>query len=124
MAKKEEFKEFVKNNPQLLKYVKNNEMTWQKFYEMYDLYGEDEQIWSDYQKIEPKVETVKKENKITGMADVLTWLKMIDLDSLQEGVSSLQRVLGVFQDLSGNKTTTNNDKGEYKPRPLYRHFED
>ncbi len=124
MAKKEEFKEFVKNNPQLLKYVKNNEMTWQKFYEMYDLYGEDEQIWSDYQKTEPKVETVKKENKITGMADVLTWLKMIDLDSLQEGVSSLQRVLGVFQDLSGNKTTTNNDKGEYKPRPLYRHFED
>ena len=124
MAKKEEFKEFVKNNPQLLKYVKNNEMTWQKFYEMYDLYGEGEQIWSDYQKTEPKVETVKKENKITGMADVLTWLKMIDLDSLQEGVSSLQRVLGVFQDLSGNKTTTNNDKGEYKPRPLYRHFED
>ena len=124
MAKKEEFKEFVKNNPQLLKYVKNNEMTWQKFYEMYDLDGEDEQIWSDYQKTEPKVETVKKENKITGMADVLTWLKMIDLDSLQEGVSSLQRVLGVFQDLSGNKTTTNNDKGEYKPRPLYRHFED
>ena len=124
MDKKEAFKNFARLHPELVSYIKSGEMSWQKFYEMYDLYGEDEQIWSDYQKTEPKVETVKKENKITGMADVLTWLKMIDLDSLQEGVSSLQRVLGVFQDLSGNKTTTNNDKGEYKPRPLYRHFED
>lgn len=120
MAKKEEFKEFVKNNPHLLKYVKTNEMSWQKFYEMYDLYGEDEKIWSEYKNNQTKIE---EEAKIAGMSDMLAWLKMIDLDSLQEGVSSLQRVLGVFQDLSGNKTATNT-KEEYKPRPLYRHFED
>lgn len=123
MSKKELFKEFVKNNPHLLKYVKNNEMSWQKFYEMYDLYGEDDKVWSEYSKTEVRQETNQKETK-AGVADVLTWLKMIDLDSLQDGVGSLQRVLGVFQDLSGSKSSTDSTKEEYKPRPLYRHFED
>ena len=45
---KESFKEFVKKNPRLIKYVKNNEMTWQKFYEIYDIYGEDKNAWSEY----------------------------------------------------------------------------
>ena len=40
--KKDDFKLLVKKNPELIKFVKNNEMTWQKFYEMYDLYGEEE----------------------------------------------------------------------------------
>ncbi len=116
MTKKEEFKEFVKDNPHLIKFVKNNEMTWQKFYEMFDLYGSENEIWNDY-----KEKNIKTETKVSGVTDVLGWLKAIDLDSLQEGVGSIQRVLGVFQDLSNNKDTT---KEEYKPRPLYRHFED
>ena len=37
---KEDFKKFVKKNPRLLRYINNKEMTWQQFYEMYDLYGE------------------------------------------------------------------------------------
>lgn len=118
MNKKEEFKEFVKNNPHLLKYVKSNEMTWQKFYEIYDLYGSESEVWNDYK----QTEITKTESQITGMSDILTWLKAIDLDSLQEGVGSLQRVLGVFQDLS--TTDNNKTQNEYKPRPLYRHFED
>ena len=44
------FKMFVRKNPNLIKYVNNNEMTWQKFYEMYDLYGEDNSIWNKYLK--------------------------------------------------------------------------
>ena len=39
------FKMFVRKNPNLIKYVNNNEMTWQKFYEMYDLYGEDNIVY-------------------------------------------------------------------------------
>ena len=60
--KKEEFKEFVKKNPKLISYVKSNEMSWQKFYELYDLYGEDENIWKDYLKpnedVEKRVKTL------------------------------------------------------------------
>ena len=55
------FKMFVRKNPNLIKYVNNNEMTWQKFYEMYDLYGEEHDIWNDYVKEEKKEETFQKE---------------------------------------------------------------
>ena len=51
---KEQFKEFVKTKPELATYVENNEMTWQKFYELYDLYGEDETIWRKYSKRDEK----------------------------------------------------------------------
>ena len=48
MSKKEEFKNFVKTKPELVSYIKDGNMTWQKFYEIYDLYGSDEEAWKDY----------------------------------------------------------------------------
>lgn len=56
------------------------------------------------------------------MLDVLNWLKTINLDKMQESISSVQRVLGVLEDLGTNNNT--NTKPEYKPRPLYKNFED
>ena len=38
MSKKEEFKEFIKKNPKLVKYVRNGEGSWQKFYPSLTLY--------------------------------------------------------------------------------------
>lgn len=119
MSKVEEFKTFVKKNPKLLKYVKNGESSWQKFYEIYDLYGEEESAWKEYL----GVATVAAATTATSFADVINWFKTINLDSVQQGVNNLQRVLGVVQDLSSKddkKTTTS----EYKPRPMYKHFED
>ena len=45
---KETFKEFIRNKPELINHVNNGTMTWQKFYELYDLYGEDDNIWKQY----------------------------------------------------------------------------
>lgn len=122
MEKKDEFKSFVRKNPSLVKYVKNGEKTWQSFYEIYDLYGEDDKVWNDYLKKEEKVETVDVVKNNTTVGDFFNFLKGIDLNSLQETVSSLQRVLGVFGDLTSKNTETK--KEEYKPRPLYKHFDD
>ena len=127
--KKEEFKEFVKNNPKLIKYVKNNEMTWQKFYEMYDLYGNEESVWKDYiseEKIENKVIENTAKTGIAGLtlSEVVKWFKNVDLDGIQEGIGNVQRVLGVVQDFSKKDNISDNTKSTYKPRPLYKHFED
>ena len=126
--KKEEFKEFVRKNPKLITYVKNNEMTWQKFYEMYDLYGESNDVWNEYTKEKELEETkeVAKTATKAGLAgltisEVVNWLKNVDLDGLQEGIGNVQRVLGVMQDFTKKDTTP---KNTYKPRPLYKHFED
>lgn len=115
MNKLDSFKDFVKNNPSLLKYVKNKEMTWQNFYEMYDMYGEDNNIWNDYIKEKSISNTVSS----IGVSDIINWIKNVDVDKMQESINSVQRVLGVLEDLGNNKETP-----EYKPRPLYKHFED
>jgi len=120
MGKVEEFKTFVKKNPKLLRYVKNGESSWQKFYEIYDLYGEEENAWKEYLGVATAATATAT---ATSFADIINWVKTINLDSVQQGVNNLQRVLGVVQDLSSKddkKTTTN----EYKPRPMYKHFED
>ena len=131
--KKDEFKEFVKSNPKLIKYVKNNEMTWQKFYEMYDLYGNEDSVWRDYigesNKINNNEEQIIKQTTKTGIAgltlsEVVNWFKNVDLDGLQEGIGNVQRVLGVVQDFSKKDNNSNTQKETYKPRPLYKHFED
>ena len=131
--KKDEFKEFVKNNPKLIKYVKNNEMTWQKFYEMYDLYGTEDSIWKDYigevSEVNNKEEKVIKQATKAGisgltLSDVVNWFKNVDLDGIQEGIGNVQRVLGVVQDFSKKDNNSVPQKETYKPRPLYKHFED
>ena len=121
MADKESFKKFVVKHPELVTIVNNGEMTWQKFYEMYDLYGEESSTWDNYFK--KNAENVAAATATgVGISDFLSWLKGINLDTLQNGVDSLQRVVGLISDLGGKNE--NNNKEEYKPRPIYKHFED
>lgn len=120
MEKKEEFKNFVRKNPSLIKYVKTGDASWQKFYEIYDIYGEDDNAWNEYLKKEEIKSTKISANPTVG--DFLNFLKGIDLDSLQETVNSVQRVLGVFGDLTNKNIDAK--KEIYKPRPLYKRFDD
>ncbi len=126
MENKEAFKSFVKENPKLVRFVKNGDMSWQKFYEMYDLYGAEHEVWNDYI---PKADSKKTEEAASagaaagalGITELVNMFKNVDLDSIQNGVNSIQRVLGVFQDFNKKDTPT---KETYKPRPIYKHFED
>ncbi len=110
MNKKEEFKAFVKKHPGLVKYVNNGTMTWQKFYEMYDMYGDDNSVWRSYL------------SDSLSSSNLFDFVKNMDFDTIQSGVNSLQRVISLLQEMSskGSKTT----EEDYTPRPLYKHFED
>lgn len=123
MSNKEQFKNFVKNNPKLIEFVNNKEKTWQEFYEMYDLYGENFKGWNDYLKKEEKP-TLNTATPILGLGEVFNWIKGLDLNNVQNGVNSLQRVVGVLQDFSKKDKDTGKKEETYKPRPLYKHFED
>lgn len=114
---KEDFKQFVKGNPKLIRYIKNKEMTWQSFYEIYDMYGEDEEAWKPY--LSEETEKTK-----VGNIDFMSYLKKIDLDAVQESINSIQRVLGVVSDLTVKNSTNNTTTTEYEPKPLYKHLDD
>lgn len=107
------FKQFIKQNPSFASYIKDDSMTWQKFYELYDMYGEESSIWDEYK------ETKKKS---TTLNDILSLAKNIDVDKFQDGVNSLSKAVGLFSDLFANKATSSTDT--YKPRAIYKRFED
>ena len=123
MAKIDNFKLFVKNNPNLITYVKNNTMSWQKFYELYDLYGEDNNVWNEYLNKDTTVNTTKTESKKSNkFSDILDMTKNLDTNKLQDGISSVQKAIGLIGDILVKDKKP--DASTYNPRPIYRRFDD
>lgn len=122
MSKIDDFKSFVRENPKLINHVKENKQTWQSFYEMYDIYGKDNEIWKEYLKEEPKKSETPKKTSTT-FNDIINMAKNMDVDKVQEGITSLQKAITLFSDLF-IKGETDTNKGSYTPRPVYRSFED
>ncbi len=111
-----DFKNFVKTMPSLSSYVNNGKMTWQKFYDMYSLYGEKNNIWDKY-KLEYNLE--KNDIKIK---DIVNSFKNIDMKELQNGIDSLEKGISLLQDLFSKKSEP--DIKNYEPRPMYKYFDD
>ena len=108
------FKLFIKNNPSFASYIKDDTMTWQKFYELYDMYGEDSPVWDEYK---------QERKKSTTLNDVVNMAKNIDMNKFQDGVNSLSKAVSLFSDLFANKTNSGSIN-TYKPRAVYKRFED
>lgn len=122
---KEAFKSFVRNHPELIHHVNNGDMTWQKFYEMYDMYGTDDNVWKKYQPDQSQTNESMRQSKIptvgdTSIKDLFNMVKKIDLDSVRKGAEGLQKAIALVQDFG----TTGKQNNQYQARPLYKHFED
>ena len=119
--KQEEFKNFVRTKPELIKYVQNGEMTWQKFYELYDLYGTDESIWNKYI-LRDRSGVEDSISKITNM------VKNVIVDSIKSHINTAQKAIDFVSDLTKKNPTSNIaenlTKGPVSPRPLNKFFED
>ena len=123
MSNKEEFKLFVKSHPELIRYVKNGEMTWQKFYETYSLYGKENDVWNKYfsSNEEIKENTNEKKDSVS-LTDVIDMVKNVDLNSVQKNITNISKALGIVQSLITKDEV--NTTESYTPRPLYKKFED
>ena len=111
---KEEFKAFVKTKPELIDYVSKGSMTWQKFYEIWKLYGEDDKVWSKYKKEEKMVDSLN-------LSSIIDNVKKIDMDQVQKGINGLSKVVGLLTGLIGNKKMPDES---YEPRQVFKKFED
>ncbi len=113
---KEEFKAFVRRNPEFIDYVKNNKMTWQQFYEIYDLYGENSSIWNSFKNKNNSSNT----NLVNTIKEFLGLFKGIDLNNVQKTLVSLDKAIEAFKGFNNG----NNENNNYDERPKYKYFED
>lgn len=95
---KESFKQFVRSRPELADYVIENNVSWQKLYETYDMYGESSDVWNKY---------IPKSKSIS---DIFTKL---DTNTLQEHIKNAQKALAIISEL----TTKSNDNLENNIKP-------
>lgn len=115
---KESFKKFIKTRPELAKAVFNNKTTFQKLYEIYDMYGEDSNVFNDL--ITSKKEV--KETSSPSFKEITNLIRNIDLDTVRKSVDGLQRAVSLISEI----VPTNNDINipNYEERPINKYYED
>lgn len=114
MDKKEKFKLFLKDNPSIINYIKTNNGSIQKLYEIYDIYGEDEEIWKKY-----------TEDRSLNLNNLKDMVKNIDMNSIKGHIDTAKKAISLVQELGGKvKSGVDTIKKPLSPKPLDKFFED
>ena len=115
---KETFKSFARLHPELANTVLSGTATWQQLYEIYEIYGENNSIWNQYLTNNTISDNIS--SSASTFKEFMNTLKNIDMDSVQKGITNIQKTIGLLQDI-GLSTKTNSS---YQSRPIYKRFED
>ena len=110
---KELFKSFVRLHPELADKVVRGTVSWQQLYEIYELYGNNSSVWNTYFTKESVTDTIT--SGASTIKDFISNLKNIDIDSVQKGITNIQKTIGLLQDIG----ITNKES-----EPIYKRFED
>lgn len=105
--KKEEFKKFVSNHPTLVNVVSKKKYTWQELYEVYDLYGDDMNVWNKYL-------NNSSSDGISSASELVNLFKGINVDSLRKYIDTAQKAISIVSDLTGSKNSVNISPNEVK----------
>ena len=109
MDKKEEFKSFVRNYPTFAEYVQNKTTTWQELYELWDMYGYDDKVFSKY-----------KTTSTNDLSNIVSSIKNINMDNVKKNLNSIEKGIKLLQDFIKKEDVT----PTYTPRPIFKKFED
>ena len=98
--KKEEFKKFVSNHPNLVNIVSSKKHTWQELFEIYDLYGDDMNLWNKYL-------NNSTSDSISSASEFASLFKGINVDSLRKYIDTAQKAISIVSDLTSSKASNN-----------------
>lgn len=93
----QKFKEFVKNNPHLIKEVRKGNSNWQELYEDWYLLGEDDPKWTKIGKSEDSVKIEEQEKKTDWLGNLVGAIKNMDSEQLQGQINNISQALGAIQ---------------------------
>lgn len=122
MSKKDEFKEFVSNHPELVNIVRDKKHTWQDLFEVYDLYGNDESLWNKYMNSSENSKSIGTPS----LGELTKLVKNINIDNVQKYIETAQKAIGIVQELTKGTSETGalSSLGPTSPRPINKIFED
>ena len=92
---KESFKSFIKDRPELANSVLKGKSTWQSLYELYDIYGEENDVWNKYFKEDS--DTSSTRDKISELTSIF---KNINMDNIEHHVNNAQKAISIIQELT------------------------
>ena len=113
---KESFKSFARLHPELVNTILTNKISWQQLYEIYEIYGENNPIWDNYITTS-KVDSIA--SSVSSLKDFINSFKNLDVDSIQQGITNIQKTIGLLQDLNISK-----EEKPYEAKPIYKRFDD
>ena len=116
MNKKEEFKKFIISHPELVSYIQSKEYTWQDFYEVYDIYGENPEVWNKYQ--------TSDDDRSAKVSELTNLVKTINMDNVQKYINNAQKAINVIQELTSKNPVTGPTIPTKTPRPITKFFGD
>ena len=116
MDKKEAFKEFIKSKPSLLSYIRSNDNSIQKLYEVYDIYGEDDKVWDKY---------INADRSGVDLNNIKDIVKNIDVNSIKGHIDSAQKMIDIVKSISSKVgTDVNKIKKPLSPKTIEGLFDD
>lgn len=118
-----EFKEFVKNNPNLIREVRNGKTTWQELYEDWYLLGEEDKRWESVETVgkEKNLKTEgANEKKADWMSQILGTVQKMDPDQIQHYINNLSQALGAIQGVI-SQFKGNHHPNQVKANTEHRH---
>lgn len=119
-----EFKEFVRKNPQLIKEVRAEKTTWQELFEDWYILGEDDPRWDEYKTSTNSTtnETSDEDSKSNQafLNNILNSLKKMDMNQVQYYIGQLHDALGTAQNLLTQFQTNATKQEEPKQEPERR----
>lgn len=83
-----EFKTFLKTVPGIKKDVIAKKYTWQQIYEIYTMYGENDDFFKPY-----------KTSHSLDVNDILEIIRHVDLDTLSSSLQSIEKILNIVSTL-------------------------
>ena len=116
ISKLDEFKLFIKDQEEVLDKIHKGELSWQKVYEIYDLYGPSNALFK-----QPQNETRNSKQSNNQINNALKAFQDIDMDKISNNLQSIQKVLGIFGEFSKNNKK---DPSHSISKGSYRRYND
>jgi hypothetical protein len=116
------FKEFVKAHPKIIQEVNNQDKTLQEFFEEWYLLGEEDPHWNKYKEKNHQRSEENKQKSSNLMETILSSVKKIDPNQLQEHLYHMNQAIGALQGLLA-QFQTNHSSTSPSPKRSADHLE-